>query len=189
MAIERTYLYVPPEDFPDVQASGARWDHDSKRWYLPGHATPAAFSRWLAESSEESGFNIVSEKLFVASARMRCQHCEADIEVVCLFGASGEDLETEEPLENFSVPSVWSVDAGLAQQLKRWPNFRMGETDGDQLAFANYCPQCGAMQEEYLLHEEPGDIFFGISREDPGRLIFTPICGRYSIGGNYSFVV
>jgi hypothetical protein len=55
--------------------------------------------------------------------------------------------------------------------------------------FANHCPRCGAMQEDYLLHAEPGDVFFGISHAEPGSIEFTPLAGRIQLSGDCSFEV
>ena len=43
------------------------------------------------------------------------------------------------------------------------------------------------MQEDYLLHAEPGDVFFGISRAEPGSIEFTPLAGRIQLSGDYGF--
>ncbi len=32
--MERIHLYVPPEEYAQVKASGAFWDDESKRWYI-----------------------------------------------------------------------------------------------------------------------------------------------------------
>jgi hypothetical protein len=45
------------------------------------------------------------------------------------------------------------------------------------------------MQEDYLLHAEPGDVFFGISRAEPGSIEFTPLVGRIQLSGDCSFEV
>jgi hypothetical protein len=46
--MDRIYLYVSPEEYPEVKASGASWDDASKSWYIgdgmepPGAVVPAA---------------------------------------------------------------------------------------------------------------------------------------------------
>jgi hypothetical protein len=81
------------------------------------------------------------------------------------------------------------MDSALATQLERWRFFRKEIGAGsEEGCFANHCPHCGAMQEDYLLHAEPGDVFFGISRaEEPGSIEFTPLAGRIQLSGDYSF--
>jgi hypothetical protein len=55
--------------------------------------------------------------------------------------------------------------------------------------FANHCPHCGALQEDYLLHAEPGDVFFGLSRAESWSIEFTPLVGRIQLSGDSSFAV
>jgi hypothetical protein len=82
------------------------------------------------------------------------------------------------------------MDNALAAQLERWRFFRNGIGAGsEEGCFANHCPHCGAMQEDYLLHAESGDVFFGISRAEPGSIEFTPLAGRIQLSGDCSFGV
>ena len=129
---------------------------------------PAMLSRWLGEEEDEAPFSITSdeysiasEEAFVASARCRCVKCGKNREVVCLYCKSGVDIETGDPIADFTVSNIWAMDGVLAKLMQRWPYFRkgVGEDSGEE-NFANHCPHCGAMQEDYLLHSEPGDVFF-----------------------------
>jgi hypothetical protein len=52
---------------------------------------------------------------------------------------------------------------------------------------ANHCPNCGAMQEDYLLHSEPGDVFFGLAIGTLGAVEFTALEGRVYLSGDYGF--
>lgn len=66
----------------------------------------------------------------------------------------------------------------------------MGQLVGDDAeegVFANHCPQCGAMQEDYLLHSEPGDAFVGLAMGTPEAVEFTALEGRVCLGGDYGF--
>jgi hypothetical protein len=76
------------------------------------------------------------------------------------------------------------LESALAAQLERWQFFRKeahaGSEDG---CFANHCPHCGAMQEDFLLHAEPGDVFFCIPLAEPGSIEFTPLSGRIQVSG------
>jgi hypothetical protein len=73
--MDRICLFVPPEDYLEVNASGARWDDASKCWYIDEGMEPAMFSRWLGEQEGEAPFGIVSEEAFVAAARSSCVRC------------------------------------------------------------------------------------------------------------------
>ena len=185
--MDRIYLSVPPEEYREVQASGALWDDESKSWYIGEERAQASFARWLAVEAVEAPFGIVSEEAFVASAHCRCVNCRAEIEVICLFCDSGTDTEIGDPLSHFTVSNIWAMDDALAKALERWPHFRSGTGEGSTNGFANHCPHCGAMQEDYLLHSEPGDVFFGIAPGRPAEVEFTRLHGRVRLSGDYGF--
>jgi hypothetical protein len=93
-----------------------------------------------------------------------------------------------EALTEFTVSNIWAMDVALAEQLERWPSSNDGAGTGfDQGSFANNCPHCGALQAEYLLHSEPGDVFFGLSRAESGSVKFIPVAGRVQMGGDFAF--
>jgi Domain of unknown function (DUF5710) len=188
--MERIFLYVPPEEYAEVKASGACWDDDSKRWYIRSDMGPASFSRWLGDEEGEAEFGITSDEAFVAAAHASCSRCHETIEVICIYCASGSDSETGDPMTQFTLSNIWAMDSALATQLARWRYFRKEIGAGPEEGyFANHCPHCGAMQEDYLLHAEPGDVFFGISRAEPGSIEFTPLVGRIQLSGDCSFEV
>jgi hypothetical protein len=188
--MDRIYLFVSPEEYPEVQASGACWDDASKSWYIGEGIEPARFSRWLGEEEGEAPFGIVSEEAFVASAHSPCLRCGNDIEVVCIYCKSGVDTEIGDPIADFTVFDIWAMDGVLAKLMQRWPCYRKGVgDDAEEGNFANHCPHCGAMQEDYLLHSEPGDVFFGLAMGTAGAVEFTALEGRVCLSGDYGFGV
>jgi hypothetical protein len=48
-----------------------------------------------------------------------------------------------------------------------------------------HCVHCGAVQEDYLLHSEPGDVFFDIAPERAGPVEFTAFEGQVRLSGDY----
>jgi hypothetical protein len=186
--MDRIYLFVSPEEYPEVQASGACWDDASKSWYIGEGMEPARFSRWLGEEEGETPFGIVSEEAFVASARSSCVRCGNDIEVVCIYCKSGVDTEIGDPIADFTVFNIWAMDGVLAKLIERWPHYRQGVgEDAEEGVFANHCPHCGAMLEDYLLHSEPGDAFFGLAMDTPGTVEFMALEGMICLSGDYGF--
>jgi hypothetical protein len=185
--VNRIYLFVPPEEYAEVKASGACWDEYSKRWYVPQDSVPATLSRWMGDG-DEAEFGIESEEAFIAAAQVLCSNCREKIEVVCIHCSSGNDLETGEILEWFTLSNISSMDGALAATLERWRLHRTttGPEDG---YFANHCPYCGAVQEDYLLHSEPGDVFFCIPEAEPGSIELTAVKGRIRVSGDCGFGV
>jgi hypothetical protein len=151
---------------------------------------PASFSQWLGGEEGEAEFGITSDDAFVAAARAVCSRCHEPIEVICIYCESGTDSDMGEPMRQFTLANVWAMDSAVTTQLARWRYFRKGIGAGPEEGyFANHCPHCGALQEDYLLHDEPGDVFFGLSRAEPGSIEFTALVGRIQLSGDYSFAV
>jgi uncharacterized protein DUF5710 len=186
--VERTYLFVPPEEKSEVQALGARWDADSKRWYIDSTEASARFSRWLPEAEHDEEFTITSTTSYVAAAMTSCQRCHSSIEVICIHCESG--TVSGEPLTQFTVSDLREMDEALARQLQPWPNFRkVGGPDDGMSYFANHCPRCGSLQEDMYLHSEPGEPFFNIPRAPPGSITLTPLAGTIQLSGDEHFEV
>jgi hypothetical protein len=183
LSMQPIYLHVPPEEYAEVKALGAHWDDASKSWFILAGSAPAAFARWLDEGGPEAEFNITSDEALVAQAKILCNTCGAHIEVICIFCRSGGEAGMDDGISQFTVSNIWAMDEALAQQLKRWPGYR--KVTGEEY-FANHCRHCGSAQEEYLLHSEPGDVFFGIAPSRSGAAQFTPLKGRVKMSGDYS---
>jgi hypothetical protein len=117
--VDRTYLYVPPEEKAEVKALGAHWDDRLKCWYILCDQDPAKFAKWLGEDDSKDEFTITSDEAFVAAATIACWKCHASIEVICIYCESG--IVSDEPLTRFTVKGLWALDGALARQLDQWP--------------------------------------------------------------------
>jgi hypothetical protein len=189
--VQRTYLYVPPEEKIKVQSLGAHWDNDTKRWYIDPDQPPSNFARWLpgandVDEPEEATFTIVSSRAYVAATTASCQQCNHNIEVICIHCETG--TASDEPLTQFAVSHIWAIDEELERQLRPWPNFRKVGKPDDEF-FANHCPHCDALQEDLYLHTEPDDPFFDIPSAPPGSIRLTPLAGTVQLSGDEHFQV
>jgi hypothetical protein len=147
-------------------------------------------SRACCSTQDEAEFGIESEEAFIAAAQVSCTNCRAEIEVICIHCLSGRDLETGEALELVTLSNISSMDGALAATLERWRFYRTATgTESEKGCFANHCPYCGAVQEDYQLHSEPGDVFFCIADTEPGSTEFTPVEGRIRVSGDCGFGV
>jgi len=185
--MDRTYLFVPPEEYPELQLLGAHWDGVFKRWYIGPDEPPARFSKWLSVEDDEE-FNIASSQAYVAATTIPCQHCRARIEVICIYCESG--VVSGEPLTHFTVCDVWAIDEDLTRQLRPWPTFRrLRGPDGESGNFANHCSHCGRPQEDVFLHDETDAPFFDVPRAALGLVRLTPLAGRVQLSGGEHFAV
>ena len=184
--MNRIYLHVPPEEYSEVKAAGAAWDDHSKAWFIAGNMPRAAFSRWLKSTPGEAEYGIRSDEAYVASAQTACLHCREMIEVICIHCQRGIDTESGDSMTQFTVSNIWVMDDALAAQLEVWPYFKPIDLGGAAGDYANHCPHCGAPQEDYLLHDEPGDVFFGLSEAKQGSIEFMPLAGLVQLSGDYT---
>jgi hypothetical protein len=184
VTMDRTYLYVPPEEYAEVKALGAHWNDRSKCWYVRCGESLAEFSQWLADDGTDEEFAITSDQAHVAATSVSCWKCHAKIEVICIYCESGS--VSDEPLERFTVSEVWAMDDTLTRQLEPWSFFRYVEQEGH---FANHCPHCAEQQKDMYLHSEPDQPFFSIPRAAPGSIRLTPLVGRVQLSGDESFEI
>ena len=184
---DRIYLDVPPEEYSEVKTAGAAWDERSKAWFMAGNVPSVVFSRWLEGTQSEAQYSITSNEAYVASAQTACLYCREMIEVICIQCQSGTDTESGDLMPRFTVSNIWAMDVALAAQLEVWPHFKPIDLRGEPSDYANHCPQCGAPQEDYLLHDEPGDVFFGLSEARPPGIEFMPLAGLVQLSADYTY--
>ena len=186
--MQRLYLSVSPEEYPEVKACGAEWDDMSKRWYLAEETPQEPFARWLNQERNTVEFGIASDDAMVLATQIRCAHCGASTEVICIFCDHGVDVETDQALAKITVSNIRAMDAALRKQLERWPSFKKEiSADSEDTSFANRCSTCDCIQQDYLMHSEPGDVFFDVSEAPPGSILSTPLAGRIQLSGDYAF--
>jgi uncharacterized protein DUF5710 len=186
MSMDRIYLHVPPEEYAEVKGAGASWDNHSKVWYIESNVPSTAFSRWLEGTQGEAEFGITSDEAYVASAQTACMQCGVTIEVICIYCQSGTDMETGDSMARFTVSNIWAMDDALAAQLEVWPYLKPIELDRAVGNYANHCPHCGEPQEDYFLHDEPGDIFFAPLQAKQGMIELTPLVGHIQLSGDFT---
>ena len=141
---------------------------------------------WPRHNGPMEGYTIVSHEACVVATTTPCQHCGADIEVICIHCFGG--TVAQEPLEQFTVSDIREMDEALADQLALWPHFRKAtELDG---VFANYCTRCGEPQDDRLLHSQPEQPFFDVPTAIvSGEVTYTPLIGTIRLSGDEHFLV
>jgi hypothetical protein len=186
--VQPRYLFVPPEEYSQVQALGAHWDTGRKRWYVEADEPLERFAVWLSDMpADDEPFSIASADGYVAVATTSCRRCRSGIEVICIHCESG--TVSGDPLTRFTVSGIWAMDEALVRQLRPWPTFRKVDDPGGGSYFANHCPHCGALQEDMYLHSEPEDPFFDIPRAAPGSIRLMPLSGAIQLSGSEHFAV
>jgi hypothetical protein len=183
--MNRTYLYVPPEERAEVEALGAHWDSDAKCWYVYGEI-PSTLSRWSHMSDHEE-FNIISSDACVASTTLLCPLCGEQTEVICLHCVSG--IASEQDLSQFTVFNIRAIDDQLLEELKRWPNFHRSSEESAAGDFANHCARCGSAISDIHLHSEPDQVFFDLAHASDGAIKRTSLAKGFRLSGSEHFVI
>lgn len=183
--MNRTYLFVSPEERSEVEALGALWDSDKKCWYVDGEPS-THLAPWTSPSEDEE-FSIISNCAVIASATIPCPRCRRATEVVCIHCLSG--TASGQSLERFTVFNISEVGESLRQALERWPSYRRaaeGDGAGD---FANHCMSCGGVIFDIDLHAEPDQAFFDITHAPDGVITLIPLLKTIQLNGSEHFVV
>jgi hypothetical protein len=136
-------------------------------------------------SMTDSGYRILSDEAVVVSGRVKCWHCQADIEVICIYCQTG--LIDGEATVDFSVSNVTRIDEALRLQLARWPKYQPMHRRGGQGCFANHCPSCQRPQDDFYLHFQPGGLFFSFQDPVAQELRIHALVGQVRLCGDEGF--
>ncbi len=130
-------------------------------------------------------YRILSDEALVISGRVKCWHCLADIEVICLYCQTGF-IEGEATVD-FTVSNVTQIDEALRLQLARWPKYHPLRRRGGQGVFANHCPRCERPQDDFYLHCQPGGLFFSFQDPVAQELKIHALEGQVRLSGDEGF--
>ncbi len=133
----------------------------------------------------DSEFRIVSDEALVVSGQVKCWHCLADIEVICVYCQTG--FIDGEATVDFSVSNVTCIDEALRLQLAHWPKYHPVRRRGGQGCFANHCPRCERPQADFYLHCQPGGPFFSFQHPVAQELKIHALMGPVRLSGDEGF--
>ena len=120
--------------------------------------------------------NVHSESYFVAYSVVACERCSLATGVVCVGVTAGhqrliddEWIAIDSPALLFQVEYLDSAVVLVLQQLS--PKFCIAAAGtGWGEYWLNHCQHCGAPQDDYWLHCEPGAAFLPVDSTDTGRM-------------------
>jgi hypothetical protein len=193
-------LKVPYAEKDEVKALGARWEPARRCWYIPDGLDLRPFRRWIpAPDVGLPGLNLRSLETYVVTAPRRCWRCEQATTVVgFLMAPDFEDFSVwEGDLDGggrwgggegwcfaFYIDTLPSTLA--AQAMTRAPRYRRAFSKTTQSSYwANHCSECGALQGDFHLFEEPGEPFLPRdSRDLAGHRAFA-VKGVFQASGSF----
>ena len=144
--VDRVYLDVPFPEKDEAKALGARWDRDSRLWYVSPDMDPAPFVRWLAILPAEG-----DPELEIVGLPQPCWKCGQLTMAVVACREGGQLV--------FAHPDVLQVIASQLseedlEQVGAGPlRPRFSRTIGCS-SWSNGCVACGALLGGFPLFED-----------------------------------
>lgn len=144
--VDRVYLDVPFPEKDEARAVGARWDRDSRSWYVSRGTDPAPFMRWLAILPAEG-----DPELEIVGLPQPCWKCGKPTMAVVACREGGQ-LVFAHPdalqviASQLSQENLEEVGAGPLRP-------RFSRTMG-RSSWSNGCIACGALLGGFPLFEE-----------------------------------
>lgn len=186
------YLNVPYYEKDHAKARGARWDPRQRQWYVPLGGDPSLFREWILETPKPSSGPDATliAPVFLVTSDTLCTRCHEIAPVVALAASGVERHETGTTIDGFAV-CCWMtwLSPPLADVLsERAPSFVLDWCVADgSCYYLNHCA-CGAVLDEFDLHEEPESEFFPMEPEACAsmRLIPLPSLDDLSVAGSWS---
>ena len=113
---------------------------------------------FCGEEEMENEKTTINPPLYLAGTTISCWRCSADMPAVGLIAPQVPDTEDEVCILSDITELPASV---LAFVQKRFPTFqrKFSKTTGTEY-YANTCPKCGVLSDDFYLHSEPGGPFF-----------------------------
>lgn len=176
----------PGTDSEQMEALGARWEPQLGSWVLD-HFSPwvdtTPVAQWMPSH--------VSSYFYLAQSMTSCWKCKKTIPVVAvLLPPETLGWNQDDQTWSYSNVPVWAsqlsrVTKGTAKLLAaKAPNLRLAYAKmSNSTYYANHCPDCGALQGQYFLFQEPGGAFFPVSREQAQRISLKRISQPFVAAG------
>lgn len=175
----RIELNVPFGEKDEAKALGARWDAHQRRWYVPDGVDPTPLSKWTARTTDAIAPNVRSKRFGIALSGTHCWKCHVQVSVACLVvgpyhqereGDREEDWEAMDYASALSnVTYISPAALSFIQVAAPWFRKTYSRTVGGEY-WGNVCVNCGALQGDFHLHNEPGGAFFPVDAAARARI-------------------
>ncbi|MDI6708794.1 MAG: hypothetical protein QME47_06915 [Candidatus Thermoplasmatota archaeon] len=98
----------------------------------------------------------VTKSIYALTARRKCWKCGQKTTVIGFFFMTGNTV--------YDVFNITKCPDELVKMIKeKFPFWKKSYSKtAKESYYANHCENCGALQGDYFLHNEPGEPFFGI---------------------------
>lgn len=168
----RVYLRVPYPERGDAKRLGAWYDGERKSWYVPDGVNPAPFSGWMRSC------------IYLVFAKRKCWRCKRLMTVVAfgvpytLDGEGEDDLGLGMPYaDRLSIlPRPLCTPREIRGYLEDNSGWHKGYSKTtEETHLMNHCEECGVLQGDFFLFEEPDSPFFTPSKESLEAMRFLRV--------------
>jgi hypothetical protein len=196
-------LNVPFSQKDEAKKLGARWNPDSKKWFIPDGISDLPFQRWIEKNNPRQDTRPATQTMFapvwLLTSYENCYCCHKNSSVFAITSQAIEDYDvgdendvhyqTHRADKNHyvSISNLEQVDERIGQYLaKAAPNYRMDFSKTQHArVYMNHCEHCQAKLGDFYMHNEPGGAFYPDSYEDAQKMkqvIFE--LGQYPVKGS-----
>lgn len=163
----RTPLSVPYEEKDAAWKLGARWDSESKVWYVPEHLDIKPFWRWMPNADET---HVRSNSYSIAQAGVTCWKCHKKTHAFGFFVPTGFEYRTPEDggqqWHRSPLPTILSYVTNLLPEVAVQanaiaPRLRLDSSKTKGHAYwMNHCEACGEKIGDFGLHRDASGPFY-----------------------------
>lgn len=172
----RVYLVVPYDSRVQAKELGARWDAEFKRWYVnydyENSNCLEEFEEWLPQMSM-AGLLVGNPVKYWCSTRT-CWKCSRTVHLACPVLEAPQAAITGYEAGSLGIREVAlyypeSLPNELLDEMRSaFPGYQYRYTKMSGAKYwCNTCTNCGAVQGDFQLHEEPGGAFAPHPKEEP----------------------
>lgn len=176
-------LNVPFSEKNKAKSLGAKWDPQLKKWYIENQKEYHKLRRWF---KNENTNLIVSDNLYIIVGNQTCFKCKKNTKVISLAASNyvtvyiEDDVEDEtSELFNGEINFITDIDdfpSGLKKYLNETFKYYKGYSKTiNGYYFGNHCNNCGTLQGDFFLYDEPDSPFWLDSNEKIKDLLIYKI--------------
>jgi hypothetical protein len=187
-------LQVPITEKDEARHLGARWESQSKTWYVPDGVDATPLQKWIAVPQSP---NIRAEHWYLATTTRQCWRCHASSRVFGIVLPEGHEalIVEDDPDDGYWQPGdlptilgyVTDLAESVALRLRRMePRYRIDYSQTTHSFYwMNHCEHCEAKLGDFETSQEPG-VAFGRTRDKIQLLEmlepFSATCASHSEG-------
>jgi hypothetical protein len=177
----RQYLRVPYAEKDEAKRLGAKWDNQTKSWFIPEGKDSLSFEKWIPQI-EQSPYvepNIRAKGFYLVESKEQCWKCHKVTKVFGFLIPKGnkhiEDIYDEDEGKNsiewvtfeydlFITYVKWLNEEALTIMKKFSSNYYydFSKFIKDKY-YINHCQYCGNNQGDHFMFEEPDGAFCPLS--------------------------